>query len=347
MSSSFPTIVAIDDEEFNLFLFQELAKEIGFSIKGFVDPKEGLAFIESNQTDILFVDYMMPDIDGLEVIKRVHSIDPSVLIIMITAAGENRALKLKALEYGASEFLTKPIDGIEFQIRLKNLVSLKRAHNVLKDFNKVLKEEVKRATQEIVERELETIQSLSKAAEYKDRETGNHILRVAHYSKIVAKGYGFTEEDQDMIFFSSPLHDIGKVGIPDSILIKPGKLTKEEFELMKKHTIIGYNIMHKSKNKYLKTGAVIALTHHEKFDGTGYPKGLKGEEIPIMGRIVAIADVFDALTSVRPYKPAWPIEKAFDLISEERGKHFDPKLAEIFLNNKEKIEEIFQKFKDE
>ncbi len=338
-------VVAIDDEEFNILLYQELIKEIGYSIKGFTNPKEGLDFIKRYGADVVIVDQIMPEMSGLEVIHKIHTMDPTILLVMVTAK-EDRELKLNALDRGATEFLTKPIDGIEFKIRLKNLIELRKAHNILKDFNKILREEVKRATKEILDRELETIQILSKAAEYKDRETGNHILRVAHYCLLMAKELDLNEEDQNLIFYASPLHDIGKVGIPDAILLKPGKLTKEEFEVVKTHTTIGYNLLHKSKNKYLRTGAVISLTHHEKFNGKGYPKGLKGEDIPLFGRIVAIADVFDALTTVRPYKPAWPLDKAFDLIEQEKGQHFDPKLAEIFLKLKDLVVAVFNKFKD-
>ncbi len=339
-------IVAVDDEEVNLLLIEELVKRIGLNIVTFSNAYEALEFIKHNKVDVLLVDYMMPGIDGLEVIKTVHEIDPAVISVMITAAGDSRELKLKALEAGATEFLTKPIDAFELQVRIRNLVTIRSAYNILDNFNRMLKSEIARATEEIISRERETLHVLSNVAEYKDPETGNHITRVAHYSRLLAREYGLNTSEQELLFYTAPLHDVGKVGIPDSILLKPGRLTPEEFEIMKTHTTIGYNLMKKYKNKYLQKGALIALTHHEKYDGTGYPEGLKGENIPICGRIVAVADVFDALVSERPYKPAWPLDKAFSLISSESGKHFDPQLAEIFLSHRQEIEKIFYRFSD-
>ncbi len=342
-----PVIIAIDDEEINLLLFQELGREAGIDIRGFSSAREAVEFVKHNHVDIALVDYMMPEMDGLKVIDIIHRQDPSIIIIMITAIGESREIKLRAFELGATEFLTKPLDSVEFQMRLKNLIYLRQAHNILQNFNSVLKQEVKRATRELRMRELETITVLSRAAEFKDYETGNHILRVAHYSVLIAKKYGLSKREQDILFFSSPLHDVGKVGIPDNILTKPGRLTKEEFEIIKTHTTIGYAIMNECRNNYLQKGAEIALAHHEKFDGSGYPKGLQGEDIPFRGRIVAIADVFDALTTTRPYKEAWPLSRAFDLISRERGRHFDPELARVFLDSSGEVEEIFNKFSNE
>ncbi len=341
-----PLIIAVDDEEINLLLIEELAKNIQLQIKSFVSPAECLDFIRENGADILLVDYMMPEMDGIQLIETVHRESPDTLSVMITAAGESRKLRLDALEAGATEFLTKPIDGLEFQIRLKHLVELKRAHNLLKNYNKTLETEVEEATESIRRREQEALYVLSKTAEYKDPETGNHILRVAHYSKMLAAKIGMDIDAQERIFRAAPMHDVGKVGIPDAILLKPGRLTKEEFEIMKSHTTIGHDILYRSENPYLKAGAEIALTHHERWDGFGYPNGLSMEEIPISGRITAIADVFDALSSIRPYKPAWPMEKAFKLIENEAGKQFDPELASLFIENREEVMNIAEKFKD-
>jgi len=197
------------------------------------------------------------------------------------------------------------------------------------------------AKKEVFIREKETLHVLGKASDYKDPETGAHLARVSNYSLLISKALGQDEIIQDLLYYSAPLHDIGKLGIPDSILLNPGKLSKDEFEIIKTHTTIGFNILENPSSKYLKAGAVIAKTHHEKFDGTGYPNGLQGSEIPIFGRIVSIADVFDALTTKRPYKDAWPFEKAIDLIMEEKGKHFDPDLANLFLNNLSLVKEIY------
>jgi response regulator RpfG family c-di-GMP phosphodiesterase len=197
-----------------------------------------------------------------------------------------------------------------------------------------------------VQREHEALQVLSKTAEYKDPETGSHISRVAHYSKLMAKGYGLDEDEQELIFYASPLHDIGKVGINDNVLLKPGKLTPEEFEIMKGHSQIGYEILKSSENPYLRAGAIIAHTHHEKFDGSGYPRGIKGDDIHIYGRITAIADVFDALTSERPYKKAWSFNDAAALIKNESGLHFDPELVTIFIDHIDTVREIYRTFSE-
>jgi len=201
------------------------------------------------------------------------------------------------------------------------------------------------AKKEIFARENETLHILGKASDYKDPETGAHIARVSNYSLIISKSLGQNKAMQDLLNYAAPLHDIGKLGISDSILLKPGRLSADEFDIMKTHTSIGYEILENQSSKYLKAGAVIAMSHHEKYDGTGYPKGLKGDDIPIFGRIVSIADVFDALTTKRPYKEAWPFEKALDLIREERGKHFDPGFVDIFVANRSKIRQILDSYK--
>ncbi len=198
------------------------------------------------------------------------------------------------------------------------------------------------AKKEVFVRENETLNVLGKASDYKDPETGAHIIRVSNYSRLLSEALGQSKALQDLLYYAAPLHDIGKLGIPDSILLKPGKLTSEEFEVIKTHTTIGYKILANPSSKYLKAGAVIAISHHEKYDGTGYPKGLRGDGIPIFGRIVSIADVFDALSTKRPYKDPWPFEKVVDLIEEERGKHFDPEIVDLFIKNISGIRQIFE-----
>ncbi|RKX57759.1 MAG: two-component system response regulator [Thermodesulfobacteriota bacterium] len=339
-----PKIIAIDDDEIFLLLIKELCKNIGYTITTFSNPEEAVSFIKSNGADIVLIDYVMPQLDGIEVIKKIRQIDPTIICVMITALGESHDIKVKAFEAGATEFLGKPFDPIEFQVRIKNLVQIKKAHNILKNFNKRLIKEVKRSTKIIWEREKETLIVLGKVAEYKDTETGIHIIRVAHYSKLLAEKIGFPKRKQEIIFYTSSLHDIGKIAISDSILLKPGNLTQEEWEIIKKHTIIGYEMLKDCENPYLRIGAIIALSHHERWDGTGYPQALKGENIPLYGRIVALADVFDALTSDRPYKKAWDFEKAMELIEKEKGKHFDPELAEIFISSEREVKEIFLKY---
>jgi len=338
-------IIVVDDTILNVVLLEEICKDEGHNVDSFTNPLEALESIKQKEYDLAFIDYMMPELNGIELIKQIKQIQPNVISVMITAA-DSQEVKLKALEAGASEFLSKPIDISEMMIRLKNMNKLIQAEKVLRDYNKKLQNEINLAIQKIQKGEYETLDVLSKVAEYRDEDTHNHTKRVAEYSKLIAKQSGLDEEMQDLIYYSSPLHDVGKVAIADAILLKPGKLTDEEFAVMKTHAQIGYEMLNEFENKYLKAGAIIALSHHEKFNGNGYPNGLKGDEIDIMGQIVAIADVFDALTSKRPYKEPWPLEKAFNLLKEEAGKHFNPFLVEVFLNQKSAIIEVKEKYKD-
>ena len=324
-----------------------MAGEIGFDVTSLLSPTEALDRIQEKDFDLILVDYMMPEMNGIECIREIRVGHPDIPIIMITGTVEDDALKLDALEAGATEFINKPIDIAEFRARLMNLSALRRAQLLLSDRAKLLEEEVAVATRNIVEREYETLTVLGRAAEYRDPETAAHISRVAHYSRLIAEGRGEAPDTLDVLFYAAPLHDIGKIGISDTILLKPGKLTPDEFELIKSHTTIGSNIIRRSSSDYLKAGSVIAIAHHEWFDGNGYPRGIAGEEIPLYGRIVAIADVFDALTSTRPYKEPWPTERAFEHIREMSGKHFDPDLAQHFLANAEMVETIYSKFSDQ
>lgn len=338
--------VSIDDNKMNLLLIEKIAKSFDLKIISFLKPYDALDYIITNKTDLIITDYMMPEINGIEVIRKIREFDKDVPIIMVTAVNQDNDLKIEALDAGASDFLFKPFELAEFKARVKNLTLLRQSQLILKDKNIYLEDEVRKATKELVDREYETLDVLSKTAEYKDPETGAHVSRVAHYSKLIAQKLDLSPKMQELIYYAAPLHDIGKVGIPDNILLKPARLTFEEFKEMKTHTTIGYRILKSSKSPFLQAGATIAFTHHEKYDGSGYPRGLSGEEIPIKGRIVAIADVFDALTSVRPYKKAWEIEKALDLLDSEKGKHFDPEMADIFLQNRDTVIEIHHKFKD-
>ncbi len=334
--------VSIDDNEQNLILLEAFAKEIDLDIKNFSNSIEAFDFICSHDIDIIFTDYMMPELDGLELIRGFRVLNKSTPIIMITAGGEN--IREDALKAGATDFLNKPLNLTEFTVRTKNLLDLRSAQLQLKDRAKQLEIEVQKATAEIVDREHESLMVLGKTTEYKDPETANHINRVAHYSKLLARKFGLSKEKQELIFYSSPFHDIGKVGISDTILLKPAKLTDDEFKIMKTHSTIGYHILKDAKSKYLQMGATIALNHHEKYDGTGYPNRIKASDIPIEAKIVAIADVFDALVSQRPYKEAWSIEEATKLLIKEKNKHFDPNLVDIFIQNIQNIKEINQKF---
>jgi len=338
-------ILSVDDNQNNLMIIEVLAENLGLEIKSFLDPKEAIEHF-NNQYDLIIVDYMMPKLNGIEFIKQIRVQDKEIPIIMITAAGNDKGLHLNALESGANDFLNKPIDVPSFKARITNTLLLRQSHILLKDKSKLLEYEVKQATQTIIDREHETLRLLGQAAEFKDPETGAHIERVAYYSKLLAKLHGQNEKFQDTIFHACPFHDIGKISIPDKILLKPGKLDDDEFEIMKTHAVAGYRLLQHSQSEYLIAGSIIALNHHEKYDGTGYPNKLKGENIPLLGRITALADVFDALTSQRPYKKAWTFEEASDFIIEQKNKHFDPVLVDLFVENIVLFREIYNNFKD-
>lgn len=340
-------IISIDDNKTNLLIIESYAKILNLNIESFLNPKEALEASFQKDYDLVIVDYMMPEINGLEFIQAFRKKNEYTPIIMLTAVGDDMNLQIKALEYGANDFLSKPINAPAFKARIINMLKLRKSQLLLQDKALLLQNEVEAATFRLKESEYETLQMLGKSAEYKDPETNAHTQRVAHYCKLLASAYGLDESLQDIIFYASPFHDLGKIGISDNILLKPGKLDDDEFSIMKNHAKIGYEILKGSKSKYLKAGGVIAYNHHEKYDGTGYPNGLKGENIPILGRITAVADVFDALTSSRPYKKAWSLEDAFDFLIREKSLHFDPNLVDLFIENKNEVINIHNKFKED
>lgn len=301
-----------------------------------------------NEPDLIIVDYMMPDIDGLEFMRLLREIPGRevVPVVMITA-NDQKQLRYRALDLGATDFLTKPVDKVEFLARTRNMLLVSDARKQLTSRAAWLADEVRKATTEIVARERETVFRLCKAAEYRDPETGAHILRMAHYSHLIARGMGLSVDDQELLLEAAPMHDIGKVGIADNILLKPGKLNGEEFEVMKQHAIYGYELLKGSASEVLQAGAEIARGHHEKFDGTGYPAGIRGTDIPLFSRIVAVADVFDALTSERPYKKAWTLEAAVDFLVKGSGTHFDPQCVQAFLDGWEDVLEIRERYQEE
>jgi len=345
LSSSFQAL-AVDDEPQNLLILEKLSEKLNIEIHSYLNPHEALNYSDMHEIDIAFVDYMLPGTDGIEVIKKIRARHSEIPIVMITAIDNKQDVRYNAINTGATEFLTKPINIHEFIARVKNLLELRRAQLLLKDKAKLLEDEVEKTTSHIIQREYETLLVIGRAAEYRDQETGKHIERVAHYSRIISQGLGMDKEFQEIIYRSAPLHDIGKIGISDNLLFKEDKLTEKEFEIIKTHAVIGNKILENTHSKYLRAGATIALSHHERFDGEGYPNRQAGEEIHIYGRIVALADVFDALTNKRPYKEPWSIDKVFDLLIEEKRRHFDPEIIEVFMSNKKKVLSIFNNFRD-
>lgn len=341
--------LVVDDSEVNLSTVQALLGRMGdIETVPFTRALEALAWIRGNDADLVIVDYMMPEINGTDFIRQLRAMPGRVDVpVLIVTANDQRQIRYRALDAGATDFLSKPLDKVEFMARVSNLLQLVTGRKALKDRALWLADEVRKATAEVVQRERETVIRLSKAAEYRDPETGAHIVRMAHYSELVARGMGLPKSEQELLLEAAPMHDIGKVGVSDNILLKPGRLTPQEFELMKQHAAYGYDILQDSSSRVLQAGAAIALGHHEKFDGTGYPNGLTGHAIPVFSRIVAVADVFDALTSERPYKRAWSLEQAAEHIKAGAGTHFDPKCVAVFITQWSEVLKIRQRFQDQ
>lgn len=342
-------VLIIDDTEINLILFAALVKKLDDCVPHtFAHAQDALVWLADNDPDLIIVDYMMPDIDGLEFMRLLREIPgrEAVPVVMITA-NDQKQLRYRALDLGANDFLTKPVDKVEFLARTRNMLLVSDARKQLTDRAAWLADEVRKATAEIVARERETVFRLCKAAEYRDPETGAHILRMAHYSHLIARGMGLPVADQELLLEAAPMHDIGKVGIADKILLKPGRLDADEFETMKHHAIYGYELLKGSSSRVLQAGAEIARGHHEKYDGSGYPAGIAGTDIPLFSRIVAVADVFDALTSERPYKKAWTLEAAVDFLVKGSGSHFDPQCVQTFLEAWDDVLVIRDRYQEE
>jgi putative two-component system response regulator len=339
-------ILIIDDEPVNLKLLDKMLHAQGYENLVLVsDPREVLGSYEELHPDLILLDINMPHLDGYQVMEQLKALnDPLLPPIVILTAQSGKDYLLRALAAGARDFISKPFDRNELLMRVRNLLDAQLAHRLIHDQKKMLEEMVRERTEELRTTRLQVVQRLGMAAEYRDEETGNHILRMSHISALLAKSAGWSEADCELMLNASPMHDIGKIGIPDAILLKPGKFEPPEWELMKTHATIGAKLLDGDHSDLMNMAREIALSHHEKWDGSGYPSGLAGEAIPMAGRIAALADVFDALTSERPYKKAWIVEDAVNLIKENSGKHFDPKLVEIFLQELPKILEISKRF---
>ncbi len=342
-------VLIIDDDQINLSLFSYLLKTIpGVTPVEASDPEEALAWCKNHEPDLVIVDYLMPVMNGLQFLECFRALPgkSAIPVIMITA-DMDIDVRHSALEMSANDFLSKPVNKIEMRARVINLLALRKTQLQLVSKAGCLAEEVKKATSEVVVREREAIHHLSRAAEYRDPETGAHLLRMANYARLIAVNLGLPKAEQDLICAAAPMHDIGKVGISDAILLKPGKLSCDEMETMRLHPQIGADILKGSVSPVMQAARVIALTHHERYDGKGYPCGLKAEQIPLYGRIVAVADVFDALTSARTYKAAWDLPAAADFIRHAAGLHFDPACVNAFFLDWDAILMIHQQYQEE
>ncbi len=347
-----PVILVVDDQPQNIELLEAYLVPQGYEIVKAANGEEALGKLSGNQIDLILLDVMMPGMDGFEVTRRVRQDDKNRLlpIILVTALRETED-RVKGIEAGCDDFLSKPVDKMELLARVQSLLKVKDYNDLMSNYQKELESEVTRRTEELkhaFERikaaSLDTIYRLSMASEYKDEDTGAHIKRMSRYCAAVARRMGLDESTIETILYAAPMHDLGKIGIPDLILVKPAKLDPVEWEIMKQHTVIGAKILKGSDAEFIRLGETIAQYHHEKWDGSGYPNSLKGIEIPIAGRIAAIADVFDALTSKRPYKEPFSVEKSLAIIREGRGSHFDPDVVDAFFAIQDEILTIKEQY---
>jgi two-component system response regulator RpfG len=343
-------VLIVDDESTGRTILGKIIQqaEEDVRVEAFDNPLQALDWLDSNHPDLIITDYRMPDINGVELIKQIRA-KPAcqdIPIMMITVVSE-KSVRYDALEAGATAFLTRPIDQIECRTSCRNLLKLHEQQSIIQDRADWLARQVEAATQQIVAREQETLLRLAKAGEYRDEVTGNHVVRMAKYSRQIAEALGLSEKECDEIEYASPMHDIGKIGIQDNILLKPGKFDQQEWMTMQQHTIIGHSILSNSQSRYIQTGSIIALNHHERFDGTGYPNGIAGKDIPLVARIVAVADVYDALISPRPYKMPWAVKDAHDYLQKHAGTQFDPICIEAFFERIDNITDVQNTFRDD
>lgn len=336
-------ILIVDDSTANLVLMESILENAGYEeYSSTTDPRIVLSLCQAEEFDLILLDIRMPHMSGLEVMEALNKQFPAdyyLPVIVLTAQLDEQTRK-QALALGAKDFLTKPFQHWEALLRIRNQLETRYLYKRQKDRGVFLEREVAKRTEEIRLVQLEVVRRLGLAGEFRDNETGAHIVRMSKIAEVIARGAGLDEKTCDLILSASTMHDVGKIGIPDHILLKPGKLTSEEWEIMKSHVEIGAQIIGDYPADIIWMGSVIARSHHEKWDGSGYPEGLQGEDIPITARIAAISDVFDALLSKRPYKEPWPLEKALDLMKENSGKHFDPVLLSVFLGCLDEILEI-------
>ncbi len=354
-------IVIVDDEEINILFVKRHLKQFGYhNFFSTVDSTQAMSLIHESRPDVVLLDVRMPKISGLEILAmmRNHKALEHIPAIALTACSDSET-KLSVLKYGPSDFLSKPVDPNELLLRMRNVLTIKAYHDHAARYSQQLEQQVAERTAELQASRQQIIHCLARAAEFRDDDTGNHVVRVGRYAAIIADELGFTPQDVQLIEQAAQLHDIGKIGVEDAVLLKDGKLDPEEFDRIKQHcgvgrtiiqplstvqsrayrnhTDLGASLLESSDFPIMKLAASIAQTHHEKWDGSGYPLGLAGEDIPIEGRITAVADVFDALSSKRPYKPAFPREKCFEILREGSGVHFDPRILEAFFARSDQI----------
>jgi len=354
-------ILVVEDDLMGNRLLTTILTRLGYIVDSAFDGVSGLEKVESSPPDLILLDLDLPRMDGYELARRLKQSDHNKIIpIVVVSSFSEVENRIRALEAGADDFLSKPVDQVELRARVQSLLKVKLYNDYMVSYQKTLEEEVNKRTQQLQEAfeelknasekvkkaSLDTTVRLSQAAEYKDRETGSHIKRMGYYTVAIAKKMGLPRQEIEAILYAAPMHDIGKIGIPDRILLKPGPLDDQEWEIMKQHTSIGSNILAGSDSQVIQMAHQIAAAHHERWDGSGYPGGLKGSEIPLWGRISAIADVFDALTTERPYKKAFSINHSLTILKQLRGTHFDPDVFDAFFLIEDEILSIRRNYDD-
>jgi len=329
------SILVVDDEESNVVLLCRMLRHAGYTnTVGVTDPRTFWEVFDSLHPDLVLLDMHMPYIDGLQILSGLATsgVEDEFLPVLVLTADVSPETRQRALTMGAQDFVTKPFDALEVLLRVRNLLYARGLNVRLRDQRESLDRKVVERTRDLEAAHIDTVERLAIAAEHRDSETGEHIRTVGAIAGLLAAELGMEHEQAELVRLAAPLHDVGKIGLPDSVLVKPGRLTPEEILLMRDHTRLGEKILARARTPLMETARVIALTHHERWDGTGYPNGIAGDDIPLAGRITAVSDVFDALTRARRYKDAWPLADAVEEIKRGYGSHFDPIVVEAFVH---------------
>ncbi len=341
-------ILVVDDNPVNITLMKKILQGAGYChVEATANPVEVAARYRQQGYDLILLDIHMPNLNGFEVMQQLSLQGrEDYLPILVLTADTSIETRLQALASGAKDFIRKPFEASEVLLRVRNILEVRLLHNKVREQNEQLEDKVRERTAQLHEAQVKLIQCLGKAAEYRDNETGMHVVRMSQASALLAKQMGLSEVECDLILMASPMHDIGKLAIPDSVLLKPGKLDGDEWQTMRSHAAMGAEILQGYDTQLLTMAAQIARTHHERWDGYGYPQGLKGEQIPLYTRIVSVCDVFDALTSERPYKPAWSVERALAHMRDNSGKHFDPEVLDSFFAIVDQVLDLRERYPD-